>query len=242
MTRRVLVSLRDPHDPMAFQEHRCFVESSGIPDLEIAFASEGQLDDRLLDEAGLLFFGGSGAYSVLDTHPWVRNMLDRLVQTVDRKIPAWASCFGFQGLALALGGEVNRDDARQELGAFPVDLTAAAALDPLFDHLPSTLDVQLGHHDHVDRLPKGVTLLATGRVSYHQAFKVEGAPFWAAQFHPELRKATTTERWNYYREHYSGDPEEAARIDRVMAESPDTEVAQTIIRRFVEWVDANPRR
>jgi GMP synthase (glutamine-hydrolysing) len=242
MTRRVLVSLRDPHDPMAAQEHRCFIESSGLPDLEIAYASAGQLDDRLLDEAALLFFGGSGAYSVLDTHPWVKNMLDRLVQTVDRKIPAWASCFGFQGLALALGGEVNRDDARQELGAFPVDLTEAATADPIFARLPRTLDVQLGHHDHVDRLPRGVTLLATGRKVHNQAFTVEEAPFWAAQFHPELRKATTTERWNYYRAHYSGDPAEAARIDQVMAESPDTATAQTIIRRFVEWAEKNPRK
>lgn len=240
--RAVLVSLRDPHDPMSRQELRCFAESAGLPDLEIAYASEGALDDRLLDEAGLLFFGGSGAYSVLDEHAWVRNMLDRLVECVDRKIPAWASCFGFQGLALALGGEVNRDDARQELGAFPVDLTDAALADPLFAHLPRTIDVQLGHHDHVDRLPSGVTLYSTGRKVHNQAFKVDSAPFWAAQYHPELRKATTTERWNYYRAHYSGNPEEAARIDRVMADAPDTELAQTIIRRFVEHVQANPRR
>jgi len=239
--RAVLVSLRDPHDPMSRQELRCFADSAGLPALEIAYASAGQLDDRLMDEAGLLFFGGSGAYSVLDRHEWVLGMLDRLVECVDRRIPAWASCFGFQGLSLALGGEVNRDDARQELGAFPVDLTDAALLDPLFAALPRTFDVQLGHHDHVDRLPPGVTLLVSGRKIHNQAFKVNNAPFWAAQFHPELRKATTTERWNYYRGHYSGNPDEAARIDRVMAEAPDTEMAQGLMPRFVAWVEANPR-
>ncbi len=240
--RAVLVSLRDPADPMSRQELRCFADSAGLPELEVAYASAGQLDDRLFDEAGLLFFGGSGAYSVLDDHVWVHQMLDRLVECVDRRIPAWASCFGFQGLARALGGEVNRDDSRQELGAFPVELTDAALLDPLFGGLPRTLDVQLGHHDHVDRLPPGVTLLATGRRVHNQAFKVNDAPFWAAQFHPELRKATTTERWNYYRSHYAGNPAEAERIDRVMAEAPDTELAQSLIPRFVQWVEANPRR
>ena len=55
--------------------------------------------------------------------------------------------------------------------------------------------------------------VATGRAVHTQAFRVDGAPFWAAQFHPELRKATTLERWNYYRSHYSGDPAAAARID-----------------------------
>jgi hypothetical protein len=83
------------------------------------------------------------------------------------------------GLALALGGEVNRDDARQELGAFPIDLTEAGRSDPLFGLLPPTFDAQLGHHDHVDRLPPGVTLLATGRAVRNQAFKVDGKfKFW----------------------------------------------------------------
>lgn len=235
MPRDILISLRDPDDPMARQELRCFQDTTGLA-LEIVHAAEKTLDDRILDDARSLFFGGSGAYSVLDPHPWVRNMLDFLVMTVDRKVPAWASCFGFQGLALALGGEVNRDDARQELGSFPIDLTDAAKDDPLFGALPTTFHAQLGHHDHVDRLPSGVTLLATGRKIHNQAFKVDGAPFWATQFHPELNKATTTERWNYYRVHYAGDEATAEAIDRVMAESPDTLEVQTVMRRFAEWV------
>jgi GMP synthase (glutamine-hydrolysing) len=232
MKRDVLVSLRDPHDPMASQELRCFRETTGLP-LQIVHASEGGLHDRLLDEARSLFFGGSGAYSVLDDHPWVKRMLDFLVKTVEHKVPAWASCFGFQGLALALGGEVNRDDARQELGAFEIDLTDAGAADPLFAPMPRTFFAQLGHHDHVDRLPAGVTLLATGRKIRNQAFKVDDAPFWATQFHPELNKSTTMERWNYYRRHYAGNPEQGAEIDRIMNESPETLEVQGVLRRFV---------
>lgn len=240
--RNVLISLRDPTDPMAGQELACFRDTTGLADLAIVHAADTPLDDRLLDTTRMFFFGGSGAYSVLDTHGWVRNMLDFLVRVVDARVPAWASCFGFQGLALALGGEVNRDDARQELGAFPIDLTDAGRADPLFALLPPTFDAQLGHHDHVDRLPSGVTLLATGRKIRNQAFKVDGAPFWATQFHPELNKATTTQRWNYYRAHYAGDPETAASIDRVMAESPDTLEVQAVMRHFVAWVDANGAR
>jgi GMP synthase (glutamine-hydrolysing) len=237
MRTPILVSLRDPDDPMAEQEARCFREVAGLPGLEKVHAAQTPLDGALLARAELLFFGGSGAYSVLDTHPWVRNMLDFLVATVDAKVPAWASCFGFQGLALALGGEVNRDDARQELGVFPIDLTPAGRADPLFGGVPDTFDAQLGHHDHVDRLPSGVTLLATGRGVYNQAFKVDGAPFWASQFHPELNKATTTERWNHYRAHYADGPG-AARIDRAMAEAPDTPEVQTVLRAFVAHVRA----
>lgn len=233
MRRPVLVSLRDPHDPMAAQELRCFQETSGLDDLVKVHAAESPLDDRLLAESELFFFGGSGAYSVLDDHAWVRRMLDFLLRVVDAKVPAWASCFGFQGLALAMGGEVNHDDARQELGAFPIDLTEAGRADPLFAPMPSTFNAQLGHHDHVDRLPSGVTLLATGRAVHNQAFKVDGAPFWASQFHPELRKATTLERWNYYRTLYSAGDGHAAEIDRIMNEAPDTPETASILRRFV---------
>lgn len=235
MPRDLLISLRDPSDPMAQQELRCFRDTTGLPELELLHASVAPLDDRLLDEARMFFFGGSGAYSVLDPHPWVRQMLDFLVRVVDHKTPAWASCFGFQGLSLALGGEVNRDDARQELGSFPIDLTAAAADDPLFGPLPPTFHAQLGHHDHVDRLPSGVTLLATGRTIRNQAFKVNNAPFWATQFHPELNKTTTFERWTHYRSHYSEDEAAAVAIDRAMAEAPDTLEVQTVMRRFAAW-------
>lgn len=230
--RPILVSLRDPHDPMADQELRCFRETTGLTGLGKVHAAETPLDEELLTTTSLFFFGGSGAYSVLDSHGWVHNMLDFLVRVVEHRVPAWASCFGFQGLALALGGEVNRDDARQELGVYPIDLTPSAASDPVFSVMPASFPAQLGHHDHVDRLPPGVTLLATGRGIRNQAFKVDGAPFWASQFHPELRKHTTVERWNHYRAHY-GDGETAARIDREMAEAPDTPETETLLRTFV---------
>lgn len=229
--RPLLISLRDPDDPMAAQELRCFHATTGL-DMPKVHASTVPLDRALLDSADVFFFGGSGAYSVLDTHGWVRNMLDFLVRVVDARKPAWASCFGFQGLALALGGQVNRDDARQELGCFPIDRVPSA--DPVFGPGPAEFYAQLGHHDHVDVLPPGVTLLCTGRKIHNQAFKVDGAPFWAAQFHPELRKATTMERWNYYRSHYADNEAAAARIDALMEASPDTPEAEQILRRFVQ--------
>ena len=236
MKRDILISLRDPDDPMAAQEVRCFRDTLGM-DVDVVVAATTRLDAHLLEGARSLVFGGSGAYSVLDPHPWVRNMLDFLVMAVDAKVPAWASCFGFQGLALALGGEVNNDDTRTELGAFPIDLTDVGAADPLFGHLPRTFHAQLGHHDHVDRLPSGVTLLCSGRGTYNQAFKVDGAPFWATQFHPELNKATTMERWNHYRAHYA-DPVAAAEIDARMAAEPDTLEVQSVLRRFADFVRA----
>lgn len=198
----VLVSLRDPHDPMAAHELHCFQTFTGLP-LRVVQATEGQLGQAELD-ADLLLFGGSGAYSVLDTHDWVRRMLDFLVVVAESGVPAWGSCFGYQGLALALGGTVVRDDVLARLGAYEVDRTPAGAADPVFGVLPDRFRTQFGHHDHVIGLPSGVTLMAESPGRF-EALKVDGSRFWAAQFHPELTSELTLSRFEYYKDHYDHD-------------------------------------
>jgi GMP synthase (glutamine-hydrolysing) len=79
-----------------------------------------------------------------------------------------------------------------------------------------------GHNDHVARLPSGVTRFAFGDVVGNQAFKVDGAPFWASQFHPELAKSDLLVRWNFYRDVFTTDPVEIAEKDVVLARSPET--------------------
>jgi GMP synthase (glutamine-hydrolysing) len=232
MRPALLISLRDPDDPMALQEHRCFQETAEHP-VELCSAVGRTLKPDLLSDRPAVFFGGSGAYSVLDSHPWIHSLLDFLVYAATSGVPGYASCFGFQGLALAMGGQVNRDPGRQELGAFEIHLTQEAAKDPLFRLLPPHFYAQLGHHDHVDVLPPGVTLLATADLSHNQAFKVDGAPFWASQFHPELTKSTTYERFLFYLPHYAGDPERAAEIDAEMRSAPDTDIPQVLLRELV---------
>ena len=67
--------------------------------------------------------------------------------------PAFASCWGFQALARALGGEVVTDLVRAEVGTFEIQLTAAGRSDPLFGPLGERFLAQLGHQDVVTRLP-----------------------------------------------------------------------------------------
>ncbi len=228
--RAVLVSLRDPADPMAAHEHRCFCEAAGVPELEVICAATEELDDSVL-EADVLFFGGSGSFSVLDSHRWVKRFLDFLPQVPERDIPAWASCFAFQGLALAMGGVVVRDEARKQIGACQVHLTESGRQDLLFQELPASFYAQFGHHDHVTRVPEGFTILATGNGDAPQAFRVRGANFWGAQFHPELQKQTTLERWNFYRDKYKGNQGKA--IDRRLRGAPDTPEVKRLLRALV---------
>lgn len=233
--RVLLISLRAPSDPMAAHERRCFAERAEVPlDRLITHAMmDGPVPRAALDAAHAVLFGGSGAWSVLDDAPWIRAALDLMVEVVALQRPAYASCFGFQGLALALGGRVENDESRTELGATELTLTEAGARDPLFQVLPSPFWGEQGHHDHVTRLPEGVELLATGRVIAAQAFRVLGAPFWASQFHPELTPTRTMERFLHYKELYVGDGDMAEVEATLRARQQQTPEVASLLSRLV---------
>lgn len=232
--RVLLISLRDPHDAMAAHEARCFATQAGLPleNLHVHPMAHGRPDLGARWDAVL--FGGSGAYSVLDDVEWIREGSRLVLDVIDRRIPAFASCFGFQAAALALGGIVTRDPDRAEIGSTVLHRTAAGAADPLFEVLPDSFDAQEGHQDHVDELPGGVDLLVRGDAIPNQALRVRGAPFWATQFHPELTAQTTLDRFHHYGDHYL-DPDEADEVLARIAAGRDTPELAELLRRVVRW-------
>ncbi len=232
MIKPLLVSVRDKDDPMVDHERSCFEARAGLG-MDVVFAIERGLDERLLEGRPAIFFGGSGAYSVTDSDPWIQDALDFFLLVVDKKVPAYASCFAFQGLALAMGGEISHDPAYAEMGIVPVELSPEAQKDALFGGLSNSVAVCSGHNDHVARLPAGVTPFARGELVEHQAFKVDGAPFWASQFHPELTKADLIIRWNFYRDVFTTDAGEIAATDAVLDAAPETPEVNGLIRALL---------
>jgi GMP synthase (glutamine-hydrolysing) len=233
--RVLLVSLRDPDDPMAAHEARCFAARAGLPGkaLHVHPVPTGPPD--LSGTWDALLFGGSGAYSVLDPVPWIGWGRDAVLEAIDRRIPTWASCFGFQAAAHALGGQVTHDPSRAEIGAVQVHRTPEGARDPLFADLPDTFWVQQGHQDHVDRLPPGTRPLVRGSDAVpHQALRVDGAPFWAAQFHPELTPAATVDRLRHYGTRYVA-PEAMAATEAAIRRGSDTPALASLLARVVRW-------
>ena len=230
--RALLVALRDPHDPMLAHEAQCFIERARLPadHLDVHPMAEGRPTRRQLGRYDAVFFGGSGAYSVLDDVPWIREGLSALQDVLDAGKVAWASCFGFQGLARVLGGEVVRDDTLTEMGSTRLRLTEAGRSDPVVGILPADgFWAQEGHHDHVVTLPRGVILLATGDRVANQAFKVDGAPFYASQFHPELTVDHTVARFRHYQEHYLEDRDPSV-LDELMNGLDCPEMAEVLPR------------
>ena len=231
--RFLLLQARLPRDEMSTQEHDCFARTLGVASEQVVAHSllNGVPDAGMLEEANALLVGGSGQFSVLDNEAWVKAFLDFLSEVVvGQRKPTFASCFGFPGLVLAGGGEVVGDKDNTEVGTFELTLSEAGKADPLFGALPSHCKVQLGHKDRAERLPSGMTHLASTARAPYQALRVEGTPIVATQFHPELQKQDNINRYlRYWEEYGSGDPGN----DPVMRSMDDSPAASELLPRWV---------
>lgn len=244
MNRILLLQARDAGDPMLEHELECFVTVVGLPrerfmPLNMAVLPPGDWPDVTGFDAVMV--GGSGEYSVVKSgFTWHRPMLDFVAGAVERDVPFFGSCFGFQALVQALGGELRSEPTMAEVGTFEVTLTAAGADDPLFGHLPARFNAQFGHNDSAIRLPEGVQLLAGTERCALQAVRVPGRAAWATQFHPELDKEANMTRYVRYLVNYADRPmsEEEAWLAAEAMHEPSPH-ANALLSRFVEAVDGH---
>ena len=240
--RYLLLQSRDAGDAMKAHEVACFTRAldAGIDGVRVVDVLERVPTRTELREARGILMGGSGDYSSLDPHPWIGRFAAHLRDdVVPSGVPTFASCFGFQVLTLALGGEMVRDPEHREVGSFDVDLTAKAAGDPLFGLLPPRFVAQQGHNDRAARAPDGVDVLASSPMCSVNAFRVRGRPVWATQFHPELDVADVGIRYLAYLAKYAK-PEAAALgkdapFLKSLRSSPH---ATEILSRFARFCDA----
>ncbi len=234
--RYLLMQIRNSNDPMRQHEVECFArvlrckpEQIGVFDL-LRFAPTR----RQLDEVDMLLLGGSGHYSAAGQGEWIQRALDGLRLVHDLGKPTFASCWGFQAMARAMGGRVIHDPPHAELGTHELTLTPAGRLDPIFSPLGRVFRGQMGHEDCVVQLPQDATLLASTDLVENQAYRFNGKPIYCTQFHPELRKADLLERLRTY-------PEYVQRIAGLTVENfaelcEDTPESESILRRFVRHV------
>jgi GMP synthase (glutamine-hydrolysing) len=131
---------------------------------------------------GLIVMGGPmGAYDE-DRHSWLAEEKRSIAEAARAGQPVWGVCLGAQLLAAALGAAVYAGP-QAEVGLLPVELTPAAADDPVFRDAPASFPTLQWHGDTFD-LPAGATLLASSPAYRHQAFVFERA--YGLQFHLEV--------------------------------------------------------
>jgi GMP synthase (glutamine-hydrolysing) len=98
-------------------------------------------------------------------------------------VPTFGICYGFQAMALALGGEVARTGL-SEFGRTTLQVTAPASV--LFDGLPLEQSVWMSHGDSVHRAPDGFTVSAVTDGAPVAAFEDVARQLAGVQFHPEV--------------------------------------------------------
>ena len=122
-----------------------------------------------------------------------------------------------------------------ELGTYTIELSEAGVRDELFGALPKQCMAQIGHKDHVTRLPDGTVHLASSVLCDHQALRVEGAPIWASQFHPELDGDDVRRRIERYILEY-GKALTEGEIEASLTSCAPSPETNRLLLRFVELV------
>jgi GMP synthase (glutamine-hydrolysing) len=156
---------------------------------------------RSIDDYGaVLVFGGAMHADQDDRHPWLREENLFLQRLFDRHVPVLGVCLGIQLIAKAEGARVYPLEGGPEIGWVPVELTEAAASDPVLGRLPASFDA-FGWHYYTYDLPAGAEELARSS-RCNQAFRL-GEVAWGIQFHAEVT-LEIIERW-FSEEEISGD-------------------------------------
>ncbi len=234
--RYLLLQVRNDDDPMREHEVKSFSRVLETPPEQIRVFDllSGRLSKKDFDETDLFLLGGSGHYSALGEGEWLDRALEVLRQVHDSGTPTFASCWGFQALARAMGGRVVNDLAYAEVGTHRLFLTEAGLADPVFGPLGESFHGQMGHEDSVVELPGGATLLASSELVENQAYRFDDAPIYCTQFHPELNYSDLLLRVQTY-------PEYVERIaGRSVEEFPqmirDSVETEGLLKRFVAMV------
>lgn len=233
-----LLQARNPGDPVREEERLSFAARLKVSPEQIIrhdlMAGPNTLD-AVATGVDAVLVGGSGEYSIYHDTPWIPSFVDLLAQLSHKSVPTFASCFGFQGLVMALGGTVEKDESRAEVGTFEVFVNDAGTEDLLFHDLPTRFNAQLGHKDHAIQWPDGTTCLAYSERCPYQALRVDGKPIYATQFHPELSHTDNLLRFQRYEDHYV-QAFGRERYDRMVEQFYASEEASSLLPRFVERV------
>jgi GMP synthase (glutamine-hydrolysing) len=151
----------------------------------------GEAPPRPLDEYGaVLVFGGAMHADEDDRHPWLREETLFLQRLLDVRTPVLGVCLGAQLLARAAHAPIG--PAREpEIGWYEVEVTPAAADDPVLSRMPPRFHA-LQWHFYTYGVPGGAVELARSAICT-QAFRL-GDAAWGIQFHAEVSHAQVA-RW-----------------------------------------------
>lgn len=234
--KSLLIQVR-PDRVVADHEYKCYLAQSGLSETELDRLNVFDRVPNVGDLAGydVLLIGGSGDVSLSDgNEPEKVQVIIELIKAARTKgMPIFGACFGGQLMAVAFGGRVEVDKAREEVGTLEMTRATTAQGCPIFADLPDKFDVQIGHKDHIEELPPGAINLISSEKSPMQVFTFPGEPVYGIVFHPELDETALKYRVDYYSEEYGWSQEFRNALYEDVKPTP---YADKILRLFYEKV------
>lgn len=129
---------------------------------------------------GILITGSPA--SVHDDRPWIPRLLDLIREAHARRMPMVGACFGHQAIAVALGGEVGRNEKGWGLGATETTFTRRM---PFMRPARSSLRFYCAHNEQVTRLPQDAVVIGRDPIAEVSAYVI-GSHVLCTQHHPEM--------------------------------------------------------
>ena len=239
---RLLVAVVHETDPLARLGD--WLRDAGMELDERHLALGEELPADLDDHDGLVVLGGpQSALDSPEESPELVPVRDLLRRALAADFPTLAICLGAQLLAQVGGGSVRTGIDGPEVGATLVAKRDAADKDPVFGPLPLSPDVLQFHHDEIDQLPTGATLLASNPFYANQAFRV-GRHVYGLQFHIETTPEVVREWAERDTVGVAAQPHDRETICRLSDEAhPHIEAAWApFAARFADLVRARARQ
>ncbi len=165
--------------------------------------------------------------------PWIENLHQLMKYAIEVKKPGMLSCGGFMLASRMLGAEIVTDEKQRELGFYTLTLTPSAKSDLLFKNFPAKFSAVSGHIKSTNSLPNNCLLLVSSERCRIHGFKVKEAPFYAFQFHPEMKAQELKARVELYKDKYFRSQEDFIKF---ISLDSDTTVANSMVSRFIQMV------
>jgi len=102
-------------------------------------------------------------------------------------VPVFGMCYGFQAMARALGGTVEKTGL-SEFGATPASILDTTST--LFNGQPTDQSVWMSHGDSVSAAPAGTKVTATTSGAPVAGFEDDDRKLYGVQWHPEVLHST----------------------------------------------------
>jgi GMP synthase (glutamine-hydrolysing) len=192
------------------------------------------LPDGMEGIGAVISLGGPMNVYEEEKYPFLKSEDVFLKKAVKKEVPVLGVCLGAQILAKACGAKVVKSPMK-EVGWYQIGLTDEGRADPLFEGVPSVLDVFQWHEDMFE-IPPGGVWLASSRQCHHQAFRF-GRNAYGLQFHIEVTP-DMLESWlsKFSREYCAGvDPKDML-IDILKRERSYRKQADAVYLNFARML------